>query len=256
MPAQTSKVITVKEKEGLDGKKHQNSVKDFVLIAYNAGMTLLWFGFAICFFVEWKQHGTDKVWTHPRQFLKYSIKFLEICQAGQWVNVLLAIIGLSKTALASEIGQLWARSIFCYISIQYTDESKGPFIFLAFLAFSVAEPIRYPYYLLKMVGADETAIGRFFGHLRYNMFIVFYPLGAFCDLAAGYFSAETMAQNGYYSIKMPNTLNFSIWYPWFITRLLPFLYLTTFPMNYGYLMAQRKKYYAPPEKIANEKKTN
>ena len=125
---------------------------------------------------------------------------------------------------------------------------------MAFFAFSVAEPIRYPYYLLKMVDSDETSLGKFFGHLRYNMFIIFYPLGAFCDLMAGYHSAETMASNGHYSILMPNTLNFSVSYPWFISRLLPLLYILSFPVNYGYLLAQRKKYYSTSKAVASEKK--
>ena len=71
-----------------------------------------------------------------------------------WINVLLAILGFTRTNIVSEVAQLFARSIFTYLSIQYTDESKGPWIFLAFVAFSVAEPIRYPYYFLKTQGYD------------------------------------------------------------------------------------------------------
>ena len=72
------------------------------------------------------------------------------------MNVLLAIFGLTQTNIVSEIAQLTARSIFTFISIQHTDERKGPWIFLAFFAFSLAEPIRYPYYLLKIFGLELT----------------------------------------------------------------------------------------------------
>ena len=76
-----------------------------------------------------------------------------------WINVILAILGFTKTNIVSEVAQLFARSIFTYLSIQHTDESKGPWIFLAFTAFSVAEPIRYPYYFLKTLGYESTFLG-------------------------------------------------------------------------------------------------
>ena len=42
---------------------------------------------------------------------------------------------------------------------------------------------------------DKSDMGVFFGHIRYNLFIVFYPIGAFADLMTGFYSAENL-KNG------------------------------------------------------------
>ena len=125
----------------------------------------------------------------------------------------------------------------------HTDPSQGPFILLAFFAFAIAEPGRYPYYLLKMLGQDKSSLGTLFGHVRYNLFIVFYPIGAFCDLMTGYHSSGSLMKTGAYSFLLPNTVNFSFNFPWVVTYFLPTMYILSFPMNYGYLLAQRKKFY-------------
>ena len=151
------------------------------------------------------------------------------------MNILLVVLGFSRTNLASEIGQLTARTIFAFISIEFNDARKGPFIFLALFAFAIAEPIRYPYYFLKTLELDNSLIGRLFGHLRYNLFIVFYPLGAFSDLMAGVYSAKNIENQSVYSYELPNEMNFAFDYPWFITYIVPVFYMIAFPVAYMYL---------------------
>jgi hypothetical protein len=68
----------------------------------------------------------------------------------------------------------------------------------------MGDGVRYPYYVLKTLGADKTFLGRLFGNLRYNLWLVFYPLGAFSDTMAGYYSAEPIREAGAYSVSMPN----------------------------------------------------
>ena len=144
--------------------------------------------------------------------------------------------------MASEFPQLLARSMFCYISVaNVVEETGGFYILYAFIAFAVAEPVRYPYYLLKLIGYEETALGRFYGHLRYNLFIVFYPIGAFCDLMTGVHSAPNVAHLNY---LMPNTLNIAFNYQFAISVVTPIIYAIMLPFNYKYLLAQRSKYYA------------
>merc|ERR1712224_533413 len=122
-------------------------------------------------------------------------------------NLLLALLKITKTNFIAEFCQLFCSCIFAYISIDNFDESKGPFILIALVAFGVAEPARYPYYMLKILEADENIVGRFFGHLRYNLFIIFYPLGALCDGLTSIYSSENMRKSGQFSIMMPNKYN-------------------------------------------------
>ena len=123
--------------------------------------------------------------------------------------------------------------MFAYISIDNFDESKGPFVLIALVAFGIAEPIRYPFYILKILDADDNAVGRFFSHLRYNLFIIFYPLGALCDGLTSMYSSENMRNLGHYSLIMPNKYNVQFDYAYFVGVLLPIFYIICFPVVYG-----------------------
>ena len=57
---------------------HQNNCGDFIMVVYNAILTILWGAFSVCFFVEWKEYGTHKLMEHPRIYLANSIMFLKV----------------------------------------------------------------------------------------------------------------------------------------------------------------------------------
>jgi len=44
-------------------------------------------------------------------------------------------------------------------------------------------------------------LGDFFGDIRYNMFILFYPIGAICDTMATYHSAQPIRELGLYTMS-------------------------------------------------------
>ena len=98
-------------------------------------------------------------------------------------------MGITKTPIIQEAIQLLMRALFAFISTKYVDESKGPWLFLALLSFLIGDGCRYPFYVLKTLNLERTIPGRIFGNLRYNMWLVFYPLGAFSDTMAGMNSA-------------------------------------------------------------------
>ena len=80
-------------------EEDKNDFKDLVAILYNIMMIALWFSFAFCVFNEYNTHGYNLMAKHPRKYMSVSITMLKICQAGQWVNLLLALVGVSKTAI-------------------------------------------------------------------------------------------------------------------------------------------------------------
>ena len=146
-----------------------------------------------------------------------------------------------------------ARSIFCYISLAKTDESKGPYVFYALGAFACAEPHRYPYYLLKVLGAENTNVGLFYGHLRFNLFMFFYPIGAFCDLMAGVMACDNMIKEGFGVYPLPNKYNVSFNWPFLMYYVVTTIYSFMLPFNYSYLLKQRSKYYATPFPVEEKK---
>ena len=118
-----------------------------------------------------------------------------------------------------------------------TDESKGPYVFYALGAFACAEPHRYPYYLLKLLGAEKSPAGIFFGHLRYNLFMFFYPIGAFCDLMTGVMAVDNMIAANFLIYKLPNALNICFNWPWLMKYVVTTIYAIMLPFNYSYLLA-------------------
>ena len=127
--------------------------------------------------------------------------------------------------------------------MEHTDFSKGPYIFLALAAFAVGEPVRYFYYLVKSFDLEHHPIGRVLGHLRYNVFIIVYPIGATCDGLASYYSTENNLRTGIYSYPLPNSLNVGFSYAWFTGNFIPIMYIVMLPLNYKLLLAMRSKYY-------------
>ena len=99
----------------------------------------------------------------------------------------------------------------------------------------MGDGVRYPYYVLKTLGAERSLPARIFGNLRYNMWLVFYPLGAFSDTMAGYYSAERIRETGAFSWALPNHLNFSFDYPFLCGRFVPAFLAIAFWINYIHL---------------------
>ena len=59
----------------------------------------------------------------------------------------------------------------------------------------------------------------------------------------GYYAAEKVRASGEFSYIMPNKLNFTFDMSFVCSIMLPTIYAMSFPMNYGLLLNQRKKYY-------------
>ena len=175
-----------------------------VALFYNFVLIVLWFYFDYMLCHEIYKYGIARAGARPSKYLKRSAYALKVVQFGQILNIPLAIVGVSKTALLPECLNVFCRAMFCYVSVENFDENSGPFVLLAFIAFGIAEPIRYPYYLLKILDFENHPIGKFFGHLRFNLFILFYPLGALCDGLTTYYASENMRKLGHYSLLMPN----------------------------------------------------
>ena len=155
----------------------------------------------------------------------------------------MTLMGFTKTFLLGEVVQLVIRSIFAFVSISNTTDTTG-WIFGAFLCFSIAEPIRYPFYLLKILNLSETTVGHFFGHLRYNMFLICYPFGAFCDQMTAVTSKDPLEKSGDYSYKMPNSMNISFDFAFMASRFIPMFCIFALPVNYMQVLAGRKKFYS------------
>ena len=147
------------------------------------------------------------------------------------------------------IPQTFGRSFFGIFVLPLSPTQAGPFVFLCLLMFCLVESFRYGFYFLKQQGLDETLIGRIFGLIRYNSFLVCYPLGAIGECMSLYLLAKSLGRDipDAYSIKMPNRFNFAFNVPYFMYLMLP-TYAVVFPRIYTYLLKQRRQYLASTQK--------
>ena len=99
-----------------------------------------------------------------------------------------------------------------------------PIIFIALFCFSIVEIKRYGVSFCKGTGLIDTTIGRVFSNLRWNTFLICYPLGATCDCLAGVFT-----------IKLIEGSDLFYYFRYFLI-MLPVAYLAVFPGIFRYLL--------------------
>jgi very-long-chain (3R)-3-hydroxyacyl-CoA dehydratase len=113
-----------------------------------------------------------------------------------------------------------------------------PGILLAVIAWSITEIIRYGYYALNLFQAAP----QWLTWCRYSFFIVLYPLGVSGELTTigkALMVLYPTTVRSRYSINLPNKLNFSLDYFYFLTLVVAaYLY---FPTMYKHMFKQRAK---------------
>ena len=168
----------------------------------------------------------------------------------QVTDVLFPILGLTRTGIVNSFLQTAARAIFGFISLPL-HIAYYPVVLIVLYCFSLGEGVRYGYNFCTTVGIEETLFGRIMGHLRWNFFLVIYPVGAFGDGLAAVMTIPVVRDSNpmLFSVAMPNFLNISFNFLYFL-YLLPFAYAMQFPVNYSYLVGKRAQFY----QAANQKK--
>ena len=113
------------------------------------------------------------------------------------------------------------------------------------VCFSAGECSRYSYNMINILGLVHTRLGRLIGHLRWNLFLILYPVGALGDGLAGCFTIPVLKATDPmpYSISMPNKYNFAFNMAYFLT-VLPLGYILQFPVNFAHLLRKRREFYA------------
>ena len=106
------------------------------------------------------------------QELSFPLLILRVVQLFQIFDILLVLLGKSKGSIVASFFQILGRGVVCFVFME-PDSDRLKFAAVAIL-WSIADVNRYLYYLFK-----DNAITSF---LRYNSFIVLYPVGVFCEM--------------------------------------------------------------------------
>jgi very-long-chain (3R)-3-hydroxyacyl-CoA dehydratase len=138
--------------------------------------------------------------------------------------------------------QTFGRCFFGFFTMPLA-QNGSPLVFLCIFMFCIVESFRYAFYFLKSNGKDESLIGKLFGLIRYNSFLICYPLGAGSECLVVYEVAKRIRKEmpDRLSIRMPNKVNFAFDMTYCMYFMIV-LYGAVFPKLYSYLLRQRKAY--------------
>jgi very-long-chain (3R)-3-hydroxyacyl-CoA dehydratase len=150
---------------------------------------------------------------------------LQVVQLFQFTDILMIVLGKSKGSLLGAIAQILARNL---VSLYFISRETTPLLFaMVTIIWATADINRYLYYLFK--SSPLT------GFLRYNSFLVLYPIGVFGEMLVinDYIkrNAETLTDIWIYLIRGIQT-----------TIVLGMFFL------YSYMLKGRKKYMRELEK--------
>ena len=170
------------------------------------------------------------------------------------MDFIFPIFGLTRTGILNSFLQTTARSIFGLITLPI-HRADYPVVLIIMYCFAVGEGVRYAYNFCTTAGVENTAIGKVFGHLRWNCFLILYPIGAFLDGACGVMSMPVVRDSDpmLYSVSLPNVLNMSFNF-YYSLYLLVLGYIIQFPINYGYLLSKRAQFYSAKKVVDAKKK--
>jgi len=106
---------------------------------------------------------------------------LEIAQYEQAFDFVLALLKLTPNNPITVMQQVLSRIVILYFVMPmiWDDPSNDIYIFMVGLPWAITECIRYPFYQFK-------GLQSILGHLRYNLFIVLYPIGVAGELLCCY----------------------------------------------------------------------
>ena len=113
----------------------------------------------------------------------------------------------------------------------WNDKANEWCIFMAAIPWCLTEAIRFPFYEFQMLRP-------YLGHLRYNLFIVLYPVGVTGELLCCYkaWLAIKDLDEKPFSITMPNQINFGFSFDQFLCYCVPLIYLACFPGLYMHMV--------------------
>jgi very-long-chain (3R)-3-hydroxyacyl-CoA dehydratase len=149
--------------------------------------------------------------------LDLDIQVLRIVQALQAFDILFILAGWSKGSLLGSLAQVSGRLVVTYVYVE--QETDRLYFAIIIIMWSIADANRYLYYLFK------TPITTF---LRYNSFLVLYPIGAF---------GEVMVLNDYLKRHVETLTNEQI----YLTRAMQVIIPIGVLLIFSYLLQSRKK---------------
>ena len=119
-----------------------------------------------------------------------------------------------------------------------------------FVVWALADIIRYVSYIAKIINPDgeKSLLSSVTEWMRFNCFLVFYPVGYAAELAGGFSGTRKLLlldddDKIPYTLRMPNQFNVSFDFLFFITYTARILGTIAFFVLFPHMLASRASYY-------------
>ncbi|CAH8572564.1 unnamed protein product [Schistosoma turkestanicum] len=176
-----------------------------------------------------------------RRWLEFSVQvdiLLQLFQSLAVVEIIHSAIGLVRSSVITTILQVSSRLLVVwgvlYIMPEISRNNLG--VPLIVTSWSIAEMIRYSYYLADICGIKLNLLT----WLRYSAFIVLYPTGISGEIFLIVSGIRRLNETRKYSFDLPNALNCSFSY-WFALITILVTYIPGSKTMYTHMMRQRRK---------------
>ena len=171
------------------------------------------------------------------------------------MDIVFAVCGLIGSNVGIAFFQTSIRTTFALTS-SHLHRADLPLFFVTLVCFTIVEQARYGANFFATIGMKDSPIAKVLQKIRWNAFLVCYPLGASLEGIMHWYAVPVLQSMDPmpYSLTMPNKLNFAFNFSYFLT-VLPIFMAMVFSGSYSYLLGKRKQYYANLKAQKDEKKT-
>ncbi|MCP9257354.1 Very-long-chain (3R)-3-hydroxyacyl-[acyl-carrier protein] dehydratase 3 [Dirofilaria immitis] len=136
-------------------------------------------------------------------FWQDNVNIIKSATVLQLIDIVHALIGFTKGSYRVGIIQVCGRLAFIYIIDGCPDVQSSLTTFILIIAYFSIEVLRYPFYLANTLKIEIPLLT----WLRYNAWMLLYPVGLFLEGVTMYRSIPYYYRTGKYSIKLPNAAN-------------------------------------------------
>eukprot|EP01056_Protomagalhaensia_sp_Gyna25_P003281 Protomagalhaensia_sp_Gyna_25__3280@NODE_297_length_4017_cov_72_141780_g229_i0_p2_GENE_NODE_297_length_4017_cov_72_141780_g229_i0NODE_297_length_4017_cov_72_141780_g229_i0_p2_ORF_typecomplete_len229_score22_89PTPLA/PF04387_14/1e02PTPLA/PF04387_14/6_5e52_NODE_297_length_4017_cov_72_141780_g229_i0151837 len=205
----------------------------YYLIAYNAISWLLWIRISLDLIHASITTRQGRAARFP--LIGGQVKFAMTLALAEIAHAAFRIV---KSDPFTTTVQVLSRLHLVYIVWQLVEETHGyASTYAVCAAWSLAEIIRYLYYVLQLVSPEVPFAMKW---LRYSAFMVLYPVGIVGEMVCMFMALKPLAQFAKWPTPMPNMLNFEVSLK-FVYQLVLCLYLPGGVHMYTHMLKQRKR---------------
>ncbi|XP_018323412.1 very-long-chain (3R)-3-hydroxyacyl-CoA dehydratase 2 [Agrilus planipennis] len=212
-------------------KRETSGFSKAYLIVYNVVQTLGW---SYLLFQVVTYYVSLKSANSLYETVKWTVIIFQNAAVLEIVHAFLKLVPSNPIVT---LQQVFSRVMLVCGVLMVTNEGRDYFgLPLALFAWCITEIIRYGFYALNLIGFVPDLMK----WLRYTTFIILYPVGVTGELLCLYGAFREVSRNRLWSVDLPNFINFSFQYDYFI-MLVMLLYIPLFPQLYLHMFTLRRK---------------